>query len=728
MKKLSTFLFFILYIYNAFAQPSTDYSVQTWADIEATPPKITINWKSVNGADSYEIYRKEESENNWGTSISNFDNTVNSFEDSDVTIGVSYEYRIIKTGNVNGFGYINAGIEVPAEHHRGNMLLLVDESFSESLNLEIDQLIEDLTGDGWKVYRNDVNRDSSVAVIKQIILDEYDSIENNLDAVFCLGHVPVPYSGNYAPDGHVNNHEGAWPSDSYYGEIDGNWTDSSVTNTTAAQDRNHNIPNDGKFDQTFLPSDLEMQVGRVDFANLPAFSLSEEELLRQYLNKNHAFKMGEIQVQMKAVIDDNFGGFNGEAFAGSAWKSFAPLLHPDNVKSDDYRTAMDTASYIWSYGCGGGSYTSCSGVGNTNNFATDSLQGVFSALFGSYFGDWDSNNNFMRASLAQGTILTNCWSGRPHWYFHHMGMGKNIGYSTKISMNNNGTTYNTPLQFLARLTSMGLMGDPSLRMYVLAPAKELTATFTGFNMELNWTASSDSETGYFIYRQSDSENQYTLLNEEAIYSTNYTDLCVDTSGNYKYMVRATKLVTTPSGSFHNLSQGIFATEEANVQLPTASFSSTIEMEEVMLENLSLNSNTWLWDFGDNMTSDEFEPTHNYESNGDYSISLIAFNECFQDEFTETVSISTTNVNELIHDAEISIFPNPVKNKFDIKSSYPLTNAEIQIYDIKGNLLKTTKWSDEPINLDDSQEVFPGGVYIVKINHNNNMKVLKFIKI
>ena len=56
----------------------------------------------------------------------------------------------------------------------------------------------------------------------------------DLESVFLLGHVPVPYSGQINPDGH-SNHVGAWAADVYYGELDGNWTDVTVNNTSASR-------------------------------------------------------------------------------------------------------------------------------------------------------------------------------------------------------------------------------------------------------------------------------------------------------------------------------------------------------------------------------------------------------------------------------------------------------------------------------------------------------------
>jgi hypothetical protein len=89
--------------------------------------------------------------------------------------------------------------------------------------------------------------------------------------VFLLGRIRVPYSGDIYPDGHPD-HEGAWPADVYYADMNGAWTDNAVNVTVANDERHRNVPEDGKFDQSVLPTDVELQIGRVDFANMPAFA------------------------------------------------------------------------------------------------------------------------------------------------------------------------------------------------------------------------------------------------------------------------------------------------------------------------------------------------------------------------------------------------------------------------------------------------------------------------
>jgi len=49
---------------------------------------------------------------------------------------------------------------------------------------------------------------------------------------------------------------------------------------------------DGKFDQDTIPGPVQLAVGRVDLSRMPAFEADETTLLRQYLNRNHAWRHG----------------------------------------------------------------------------------------------------------------------------------------------------------------------------------------------------------------------------------------------------------------------------------------------------------------------------------------------------------------------------------------------------------------------------------------------------
>jgi hypothetical protein len=358
-------------------------SVQAWATVQSSPPRITLNWPTHTNVTGYQIWRKLKGGTSWGSALATLGYTATSWADNTVSVNTNYEYKIIRsTINLgSGYGYVNAGIELAMVENRGKLILLVDNTMTSPLATQLTQLVSDLEGDGWKVLRHDVNRNGSVPSIKAYITADYNADPQNVKAVFIVGHVPVPYSGVLAPDGH-GDHVGAWSADTYYADVNGNWTDQSATAGGNNQPRNNNAIGDGKFDQSTIPSPVELQVGRVDMANLPAFSASETTLLGNYLTKLHNWKVKNFTAQVRGVVDDNFDGYS-DAFSQNGWRGFAPLVGPSNLAAGDYFTSMSSGSYLWSYGCGGGYWYQANGIGTTANFASSNLLGVFSILFGS---------------------------------------------------------------------------------------------------------------------------------------------------------------------------------------------------------------------------------------------------------------------------------------------------------------------------------------------------------
>jgi hypothetical protein len=533
----------------------------------------------------------------------------------------------------------------------------------------------------------DVLRTGSVTNVKAKIVATYNQDPANTKALFILGHVPVPYSGNLNPDGHPN-HQGAWPTDGFYADIDGIWTDVSVSSPTISPARTQNVPGDGKYDQSILPSGIELQTGRVDLYNLTTFTVSETQLMKNYLNKDHDYRKKIFAVQKKAVIDDNFGYMSGEAFAASGYHNFAPLVHSSNVVAADYFTTMTGTvnSYLWSYGCGAGSFSSAGGIGNTGNFANADLQGVFTMLFGSYFGDWDSQNNFLRAPLAQGKMLTCSWSGRPHHQYHHMALGENIGYSMKVTQNYQGPLYYPNIYGITGAWIMtGLMGDPTLRNDVVAPVSDVVATKNGYNCDISWTASTETNVlGYNVYMKNDTNKIYVKLNPTPIAGTNYTDLCLLHPGIYKYMVRAIKLEETPSGTYYNLSEGIADTayNSNNMQI-NAQFTISIVSNTVSFSNVSSGANSYSWTFGDGSGSNLQHPINAYANNGTYTVTLIATNDCHADTVSMVININSVDLRkDLANKLPLNFFPNPSRTWVTVENVV-CTECVLVIYNSEG---------------------------------------------
>ncbi len=564
-----------------------DFSVQVSASVQSSPARVTLTWPQDTNAtpSSYTVFRRTPGSSNWGPGTP-LSGSTTTYTDTAVATGNAYEYKLVKAaGSYTGYGYLVAGVHAPLVDRRGTVVLVVDRSMASPLAAELARLQQDLAGDGWTVVRRDVGRDDSVASVKAAIKSVYDADPAGVKSVFLFGHIPVPYSGQLNPDGHPD-HVGAWPADAFYGDMDGNWTDSSVNYTQSLNTdpadaaRLSNRPGDGKFDQIQLPSAIELQVGRVDLANLPGRTTwggpatlpSEVELLRNYLTKDHNFRHGITRAPRRAILGDYFGARGGEAFAASGFRSFAPLVGAANIRNlntefNDRKGVwipeLAKADYLLAYACGAGSYATIAGLGNsglyndgaTSELVSSNVRGVFNLLFGSWLGDWDHEDNILRAPLATSTGLVSVWSGRPHWFLHSLGAGETIGHSARLAMNNNGD-YQTQINTAQNRIHIALMGDPTLRLHPVAPVGAVNGSASGNTIALSWGASNDSALlGYHVYRAASAAGPFTRLTASPIAATNFTDSSGSASATY--MVRALKLENTTSGSYENPSQGVF---------------------------------------------------------------------------------------------------------------------------------------------------------------------------
>ena len=568
----------ILSITVAAQTSSQKAAVQLNATVQVSPARITLAWTTMANTTSITIYRKLKTATSWGSALASPATSALTYDDNTVSAATAYEYKVVRVaGGVTGTGYICSGIEVPPVDYRGKLLLLVDNTFSTSLSSELNTLFADLRADGWAVVRTDLARTASIATVKSTIVSQYNADPTNVKTVFIVGHLAVPYSGNINPDGH-SEHLGAWPCDGYYGDVNGTWTDASVNNSGAARMENRNIPGDGKFDQSSFPSALELQVGRLDMYDMPAFSANETELTRTYLNKLHQFKLRYWTPTARGLVFDNLQWVSNP-LAASAWRNIAPMVGAANITNanqngTNFNVLVDDQSYLWTYSSGGGlqayvgstlTYNGADNVGTTQDFATtSSTGGVFNMSFGSYFGDWDNKNNFLRAPLASGNALANCWVSIPAWYFHHMAMGDNIGYSTLVSMNN--TSLYTPLtdgwQSTMGKTHLALMGDPTLRQKMLTAPSNLVVTNSGGIASFTWSPATESVGGYHLYRVDAATGVITRITTNSVTSTTYSNAAIPYTPSTEYMVRAVKLQNDPSGSYYNLSLGVFYTTPA----------------------------------------------------------------------------------------------------------------------------------------------------------------------
>jgi hypothetical protein len=546
------------------------------AEVQSAPPAITLRWRNWP-TNALSVQRRAAGESDWSTLAS--DLTAWSWRDTNVTLGRRYEYRV-------GDRYLLSAIEAPPVFERGKVLLLVDRTVAQPLADELEQFQSDLVGDGWSVARAEVERQDdrdwaataeAVRRIKARIVEAYRAASNDLQAVLLVGHVPIPYSGHLAPDGHGYR---AWPADVFYGDVDGRWTDTNNFINTGGfnEPRHQNRPSDGKFDQNAVPPNadglarLELAVGRVDFADLPVFEgaahlgrprnaeQTEHALLRLYFRKNHRYRHREFTLPERCLVTDTTGWGSDLIYAmalASAGRCFG--WQAGRMLEGDLFVHPGGALWGLQFGRAGSNSIS-DGRHQSDQFADPQREPrvAFALLDGSYLGDFAYRNNFLRAFLGTPNYgLAALWGRWLPWRLEQLALGEWLGTALRRAVNEprlprTSTPYNA---------YAAILGDPTLRLFVVAPPAKLNAEARDGRVRLSWQAAPDPGARYVVLRSTaGQQGRFEVLGSGPSAETEFID-SAPPAGPKLYQVRALRRVTSASGSFTNTSQGIFATAE-----------------------------------------------------------------------------------------------------------------------------------------------------------------------
>ena len=571
-----------------------------------------------------DIFRRVTGTSNWGQAIVS-DYTFPIYQDSTVTPGIAYDYRIWDTEATDFSGlnkivlqqHINAAIDLPPMHTRGKVILLVEDSISTPLASEISLFKSNLVGDGWEISSHQVSRqndenlalnNSSINVIKGLIDLDIEATKTNV--VLILGHVPVPMSGFHAADGHDNqpqnrpDHRGAWTADAFYGSTNLNhWTDVGPTvidNLDSPQ--NSNFPGDGKFDQDRLPQPFGVAVGRIDFARMDSFTNApylpgypnntprsvEIELLRQYIKKNDRYRKGELKFENRMAAFRGFGQ-NRDSATGlyNALNLSANLFGLDDQRTINTRGYSSSVPYLFSFyemnsfNTGTGLAWEHLNASQTYSYRTTDLSDPnnepplgFHLLYGSYFGDWNLKvDNWLKAVLATPNAgLAALYYFPDKWRLERMGLGAPIAsgmaeFNDTTKYINYGIFPNGAIvpfynEVLAPPRMLSILGDPTLRAHILPPPHSPIATGQGRSVRLTWEAPSVSDVAYHVYRSTNGlDGPFTRISNFATVTETEFLDNFAPTGPKTYSIRAAKRHVSGSGSYINLSQAAFVTAE-----------------------------------------------------------------------------------------------------------------------------------------------------------------------
>ncbi|MEZ4847460.1 MAG: S8 family serine peptidase [Bacteroidia bacterium] len=161
-----------------------------------------------------------------------------------------------------------------------------------------------------------------------------------------------------------------------------------------------------------------------------------------------------------------------------------------------------------------------------------------------------------------------------------------------------------------------------------------------------------------------------------------------------------------------LMQAAFSVSSKQLSIPDSA--------TVIFTDLSTNAQAWLWNFGDGNTSNQQNPTHTYNQEGVYVVSLSAIGpDGCADAFTDTLVVIEKEINTSLEQENsplFEIYPNPSPGIFHIIFKHQVSAPVfLQVFDMRGKQIISTQFKEntgEKMELD--LRSFSNGIYYFRL--------------
>ena len=221
----------------------------------------------------------------------------------------------------------------------GRICVVVHEGVYDAVSPELQQYAADLADAGFSVETY-VYTDGSPEELRSHLHGLYQEPDSLVGAVL-VGEIPYVLYEMMADYGMGTQYDD-FPSDLFYMDLDGIWSDTLDDGQVAA--------GNGKYDTREGDLDLEIWACRVKTDNLPSLGY-ETDVMIDYFDKNHRYRTGELRAEPTALI-----------YSDDDWEQFAPqdasdvrqlydysdvtvVSAAEETTADDYKTNRMTAEY-----------------------------------------------------------------------------------------------------------------------------------------------------------------------------------------------------------------------------------------------------------------------------------------------------------------------------------------------------------------------------------------------
>jgi hypothetical protein len=158
--------------------------------------------------------------------------------------------------------------------------------------------------------------------------------------------------------------------------------------------------------------------------------------------------------------------------------------------------------------------------------------------------------------------------------------------------------------------------------------------------------------------------------------------------------------------------------------PQANFTYFENNGEVAFTNISLNADTYAWDFGDTNTSTDENPIHTYTQIGDYNVELEVTKCGVIHTYNATVSVSSLDLEDNFLKS-LKLYPNPTQHLIKIDGIALETIQKITLYNLLGTSLPA-KFNKSESSIDVST-LASGNYFLEIINIDGAKTIRKIIK-
>jgi len=141
-----------------------------------------------------------------------------------------------------------------------------------------------------------------------------------------------------------------------------------------------------------------------------------------------------------------------------------------------------------------------------------------------------------------------------------------------------------------------------------------------------------------------------------------------------------------------------------------------------------NAESYMWQFGDEGTSELENPEFTFAEAGIYEVMLIVTNDCGSDTLTQTLDVIVLETGDLENFSGVTVAPNPFSNYIDVRIANNVNGpVNMEMYDVSGRLITSTIFNTAgEAGISDTSSI-ANGMYYLRISSGVKTGIVKLIK-